>query len=79
MFDLYDKCDFGNAISFSTFYVALLVFNELKLIKIDEGDGVTISINKDKKSELNLSKIYRQILEIKDVFREEKNGGTGNN
>lgn len=79
VFDLYDKCDFGNAISFSTFYVALLVFNELKLIKIDEGEQVTITINKDKKSELNLSKIYKQILEIKDVFREEKNGGTGNN
>ena len=79
MFDLYDKCDFGNTISFATFYVALLVFNELRLIKIDEGEQVTITINKDNKSELNLSKIYRQISKIKDVFREEKNGGTGNN
>ncbi len=73
VFELYDKCDLEPNVSFLTFYTAMLVFNELGLIKILEEDNMKILINKDKKTDLSLSKIYQNILKLKNIVKEEKN------
>ncbi len=72
IFELYDKCNFEN-ISFFTFYAALLVFNELGFIKLTENDILRFKINKEKKSELSQSKIYNEILKLKESLHGEVN------
>lgn len=70
VFELYDKCDFNNRISFSTFYSALLVFNQLKIIDIVDNQQITIKINKGKK-DLKESSIYNNLLLLKETFKGE--------
>lgn len=71
VFDLYDKCDFNNQISFNTFYLALLVFRELNLIEVEEGELLKIKINKSIKKDLGQSSLYKQIALIKNTFKGE--------
>ncbi len=73
IFELYDKCEFED-ISFFTFYAALLVFSELGFIEFTETDILRLKINKDKKSELSQSKIYNEILKLKESLHGEVNG-----
>ena len=70
VFELYDKCDFNNRISFSTFYSALLVFNQLKIIDIVDNQQIIIKINKGKK-DLKESSIYNNLLLLKETFKGE--------
>lgn len=72
VFELYDRCELENTISFFTFYSALLVFNELKLITITGEDQTTIKINKNVKNELTNSKIYNRLALIKETFKGER-------
>lgn len=76
VFDLYDSCitSIGNQISFSTFYSALLVFNQLKLINIKENAVLEIKVNKNIKSELTNSKIYKSLELLKETFKGDRNG-----
>lgn len=71
VFDLYDRCDFGDKVSFSTFYCALLVFNELKIIDIESDKQIKLKINKSIKSDLMKSKIYNNLLLLKNTFKGE--------
>ncbi len=73
VFDLFDKCDFNNTISFNTFYSALLVFNQLKLIAVEEGNILTLRINKKIKSDLTNSKFYNDLNIIRDASKGDKN------
>ncbi len=75
IFELYDKCEFENQISFSTFYSALLVFNELELISYNDEDNLILKINKDKKSELNNSRIFNELQKLKETLYKEVNYG----
>ena len=76
-FDLYDLINFSEQISFFTFYSALLVFEELKIITIDEDKNI-IKINSDVKVELSQSKIYNKLILLKDTLKgEAKNGKYG--
>ena len=70
VFELYDKCNFNNRISFSTFYSALLVFNQLKIIDIVDNQQIIIKINKGKK-DLKESSIYNNLLLLKETFKGE--------
>ena len=71
VFDLYDKCDLYNQVSFNTFYLALLVFNQLSLIEIEEGDLIKIKLNKSVKKDLTQSSIYNELALIKNTFKGE--------
>lgn len=75
VFELYDKCDFGNSISFFSFYSALFVFEELGFISILNNEQMVIKINKKQKKELTESEIYNRLALIKDTFKGEKNYG----
>ena len=69
--------NFSEQISFFTFYSALLVFEELKIITIDEDKNI-IKINSDVKVELSQSKIYNKLILLKDTLKgEAKNGKYG--
>ncbi len=71
VFDLFDKCDFKNQISFNTFYSSLLVFNELGLISVEDNAGLTLKINKNIKSDLNASRIYNTLKLLKETYKGE--------
>lgn len=71
VFDLFDKCDFKNQISFNTFYSSLLVFNELGLICIKDNVEFTLKVNKNIKSDLNNSKIYNTLKLLKERYKGE--------
>ena len=71
VFELYNQCDITESISFSTFYVSLLVFNELGLIKIIDNGQIVIYIDKKIKRELNSSKVYNKVLTLKKAFKGE--------
>lgn len=71
VFELYDKCDFDSNISFFTFYSALLVFNELKILSISGDEQIVIKVNKREKRELVDSEIYKQLILIKDTCKGE--------
>ena len=71
VFDLYDRCDLYNQVSFNTFYLALLVFNQLSLIEIEEGDLIKIKLNKSVKKDLTQSSIYNELALIKNTFKGE--------
>lgn len=74
VFELYDKCDIGHEVSFLTFYSAMLVFNQLKLIEIvDVNNQILVKINKTKKKELTESEIYKNLMLLKDTFKGENN------
>ena len=75
VFELYDKCDFTNYISFATFYSALLVFNQLGLISIEQGEQIVIKIIKGVKKELTQSDIYNNLLLLKNTFKGEQENG----
>lgn len=72
IFELYDKCEFENSISFFSFYSALLVFHELGLITICGEEQIIIKVNKQKKNELTNSKIYNRLALIKETFKGER-------
>lgn len=72
VFSLYDKCDFNEKISFTTFYAAMLVFNQLKLVEIFENDGlIKIKLDKTTKKELNQSDIFNNLMDLKETFKGE--------
>lgn len=70
IFDLYDKCDF-KGISFSTFYAAVLVFQQLGLVSVVEGETIMLKVNKAEKKELTGSQIYNQLMLIKQTQKGE--------
>ena len=72
IFDLYDSINFAN-ISFATFYVAFLVFNQLELIQTVENERLTVYVNKDKKCQLSSSSLYGSLCLLKNTFG-RKNG-----
>ena len=71
VFELYDKSNFSQKISFSTFYVALLVFNQLGIIKIVDEEQIVIYLNKKVKRELNQSGIYKKFSSLKKLYKGE--------
>lgn len=71
VFELYDKCDLNEKVSFNTFYSALLVFNELKIIELACDKQTKIKINKQVKRDLLQSNIYNNLLLIKNTFKGE--------
>ncbi len=75
IFDLYDKLDLSQQITFFTFYSALLVFSQLGIISILEDKNFTLKINEKIKSELTKSKIYNSIVLLKDTLKGEANNG----
>ena len=76
VFELYDKCEISNYISFTTFYGALLVFNQLGLITIEFGEQIIIKPLKGVKKELTQSKIYNNLLLLKNTFKGENRNKT---
>ena len=70
IFDLYDKCDLSG-ISFTTFYAALLVFAQLELVSIIDGETISIRANKNVKKELSMSSIYNKLMLIKHTQKGE--------
>ena len=68
-FDLYDKLNLAPEISFSSFYFALKVFNELELIKIEESQQIVVYTNKTKKNPLENSKLYNMIIQLKEASK----------
>lgn len=68
IFDLYDKIGFPS-ITFNTFYSAFLVFKELKLINVVDGEQLTIYVNKEQKHQLTDSKLYNTLSLLKNTFR----------
>ena len=72
VFTLYDKCDFLNKISFTSFYAAMLVFNQLKIVEIFEFDGlIKIKLDNSTKKELEQSEVYRNLMLLKETFKGE--------
>lgn len=72
VFSLYDKCEFNDKISFTSFYAAMLVFNQLKLVEMQENDGlIRIKLDKTTKKELENSEIYKNLTLLKETFRGE--------
>ena len=71
VFQLYDGINALQDISFQNFYGALLVFNELGLIKITENDLVTIYLDRKTKKDLQQSKIYNKLWALKKAFKGE--------
>lgn len=71
VFELYDKCEISQQVSFNTFYSALLIFNELKIIELEKDKQTKLKINKSVKRDLMQSKIYRNLLLLKDTFKGE--------
>ncbi|MCI8555286.1 MAG: single-stranded-DNA-specific exonuclease RecJ [Clostridia bacterium] len=78
LFNLYDSTKITEQVSFFTFYAALMVFNELGILSIDEEKNNLIKINSSIKVELNQSKIYNNIILLKETLKgEAKNGKFG--
>ena len=71
VFELYDKCDFGMQISFSTFYLALLVFNQLGFIEVEEKEQIKVIVKKGVKRDLITSSIYNNMVLLKETFKGE--------
>ncbi len=69
VFELYDQCDLLQKVSFTSFYGALLVFNELGLIKIIDNGQIVIELNRKIKKELNLSKTYNKLTILKKAYK----------
>ena len=70
IFDLYDKCEF-KGISFASFYAALLVFQQLGLVSIIEGEVILVKANKAEKKDLNQSEMYNKLALIKQTQKGE--------
>lgn len=70
-FDLYDKLQIEEKVSFMSFYSALQVFDELGLITIPENEQLTIYINKNKKNQLTNSELYCKLERIKSALGRE--------
>lgn len=69
IFDLYDKANLSG-VNFATFYVAYLVFKQLKLITVIEGDDqLVIYVDRSQKTELASSKLYNTLNLLKNTFR----------
>ena len=68
IFELYDKINFNN-INFSTFYSAVLVFNELELISLVENEQTFIYVNKTSKRQLTESNLYNTLNLLKNTYR----------
>ena len=69
MFDCYFDCFPKRDVSFESFYVALLVFNELQFFKIIKSPEFRIlSLGRERKS-LNESKLYNKLSLLKNVLR----------
>ena len=74
VFELYDKCEFGDDVSFATFYCAMIVFNQLDIIKITEVNGqILLKIDKKHKKELSESDLYKNLSLLNDTFKGENN------
>lgn len=71
IFDLFENLSLPENISFFNFYAAYCVFKDLGFITENEGDLMTIYINKGVKKELSSSAVYRALEEL-------KNAGGGN-
>lgn len=71
VFDLYDKTNLQNQISFFTFYCAMLVFKELNFISIVDDTGIVIKVNKNKKADLETSRIFGRINLLKEATKGE--------
>ena len=75
VFDLYEKSSLQMQISFSTFYSAMLVFNELGLISILDEKEIKIKVNKNGKVDLASSKIFQRITLLKNTLSGEAKYG----
>ena len=70
IFDMFAKCDI-KGVSFTTFYLALLVFEQLSLLSVIDGDIISVKINKNIKKELTQSEIYNRVMLIKNTQKGE--------
>lgn len=74
VFELYDRFDFENEVSFATFFMALNVFKELGIISIQEvNQQILVKTNSSVKKDLTMSKLYNNAVLIKDTYRGENN------
>ena len=71
VFELYDKCDIEQEISFFTFFAALNVFNQLGILSIQDGEQIMIKVNKKEKKELTDSELYKKLVLLKKTFKGE--------
>lgn len=67
VFDLYDNLGLDGKISFLTFYSAFEVFKELGVISTIENDYISVNVNRQIKSQLDLSKVYNSLLDLKNL------------
>ena len=81
IFELYDKCEIEKEISFTSFFVAMLVFKQLGIVSIqDLNEQILVKTNSSIKKDLKQSEIYNSIKLIKDTFKGENNvKKSGNN
>ena len=79
VFEFYDQCSLESQLSFSTFYAALLVFNQLGIITVDDNEQMIIRVNKSVKNDLTNSRIYNSLTQLKTTFKGEiENARQGN-
>ena len=71
IFELYDQLNLPQDISFTTFYGAVTVFNELGLISIVDEEQMTIYIDRKTKKALQSSKVYNKFLTFKKAYKGE--------
>ncbi len=67
LFDFYHKQIENKNIRFNTFYSAILVFEELNILKVEYKQIMMIKVINTKKHDLNSSKIYRKLLSLKEM------------
>ncbi len=79
VFDFYEQLNISKTVSFFTFYCALLVFGQLRLILMSDDKNV-LKINEKIKTDLSQSKIYNEIILLKESLKgEAKYGKYGKN
>ncbi len=66
VFHLYDSLKLED-ISFLTFYSAFEVFKELKVISVQDDTFLTISANRQAKTQLDASKVYNTLMNLKNL------------
>lgn len=71
VFELYDKFDLSQKISFSSFFVSLVVFKQLGIIKIEDNEQIVVHINRKTKQELTQSSIYKEFMSLKKLYKGE--------
>lgn len=69
IFELYDQLNLPQDISFTTFYGAVTVFNELGLISIVDEEQMVIYIDRKTKKDLQSSKVYNKFLTLKKAYK----------